>query len=312
MNIISKAMESYDQLSVSKTQYIESMYKRYHSILFQYADRLPTTEIKKIEIEDDRVTMTTRSRGIRIECPREDLRTVAIEILNFKFYEKPELTIIEQMLLDDCKVLDIGANVGWYSLNLALSKSASSIYSFEPIPQTYEYLVRNLSINLIRNVKHYNLALSNFAGTTRFYYYPQGTGNASAANLSGREEVQTIECKVLTIDEFVEIEGIRTIDFIKCDVEGSELFVFQGGINTISRFKPIIFTEILRKWTKKFNYSANEIFELLKKLGYCAFKLVDRQLIELSTMTEATLETNFFFLHRENHEHLVHKYCTSH
>ena len=76
---------------------------------------------------------------------------------------------------------------------------------------------------------------------------------------------QKVECNVRRMDDFVKDENINRIDFIKCDVEGSELFVYQGGIESIDRFKPIVFSEMLRKWSNKFGYHPNDIINLFTK-----------------------------------------------
>jgi len=91
------------------------------------------------------------------------------------------------------------------------------------------------------------------------------------------------------------------VDFIKCDVEGAELFVFRGAKETIATYKPIIFTEMLRKWAKKFDYHPNEIISLFNGLGYRCFSIRNGFLSELSYMDDSTVETNFFFLHKEKH-----------
>ncbi len=86
------------------------------------------------------------------------------------------------------------------------------------------------------------------------------------------------------------------LDFIKCDVEGAELLTFQGGLKTITKYKPIVFTEMLRKWSAKFNYHPNEIIELFKDIGYGCYFVVNDKLHEIKMMTDETIETNFFFL----------------
>ena len=96
-----------------------------------------------------------------------------------------------------------------------------------------------------------------------------------------------------------------SVDFIKCDVEGAELFVYQGGIESIQKNQPIIFTEMLRKWSAKFNYNPNEIIDLLFGLGYRCFIAKADQLVEFFRMDDNTIETNFFFLHSDNHSALI-------
>ena len=73
------------------------------------------------------------------------------------------------------------------------------------------------------------------------------------------------------------------VDFLKCDVEGAELKVFQGGLATITSDKPIVFSEILRKWSRKLGYNPNEIFSFFYDLQYRAFTAVDRDSSRLNS-----------------------------
>jgi len=105
---------------------------------------------------------------------------------------------------------------------------------------------------------------------------------------------------VRKLDNFISERKLK-VDFIKCDVEGAELFVFKGGIETIKIHKPIILAEMLRKWATNFNYHPNEIIELLSDIGYRCFTAKGEKLIEFFTMDEKTVETTFFFLHSVKH-----------
>jgi FkbM family methyltransferase len=244
--------------------------------------------------------MTSRDRGIRIACTAGDFRIAPIEILNFFDYEKAESAMMEKLVSDGDSFFDIGANVGWYSINMAASRRSSKVHSFEPIPRTYENLKRNLELNAAPNVRAHNFGFSSQAGEFPFYYYAEGSGNASSANLTARSDVETVQCRVRTLDDYTAETG-DLVDFIKCDVEGAELLVFRGGASTIARDKPIVLSEILRKWSAKFGYNPNEIFEFFRHRGYRAFTVQGDHLSEFGLMDESTVETNFFFLHSEKH-----------
>ena len=68
----------------------------------------------------------------------------------------------------------------------------------------------------------------------------------------------------------------------------------------------IIFSEILRKWSLKNNYSPNEIFKFFSSLGYQAFTCDSNKLVPFNKMTDETIFTNFFFLHEIKHKkHII-------
>jgi FkbM family methyltransferase len=293
----------YEKKSLNKADYIHEMYK-YHVLLNEYSNFVKNTDISKIEITEDLVTMTSRMSNICMICNKQDERIVPLEILNFNNYEKNELSLILKMINTKSVVFDIGANTGWYALNIAKHLPKTKIYAFEPIRSTYAFLKRNIKLNNLHNIQTHNFGFSKENKKIDFYYYPEGSGNASLANLTHKRSVKKISCLVKTIDSFVQKNHI-SIDFIKCDVEGAELFVFQGGLEIIKRDKPIIFSEILRKWTAKFKYNPNDIIQLFHSIGYQCFSIRNKSLKEFQIMNVKTKETNFFFLHTIKHKSLI-------
>lgn len=298
MNLI-KLKSDYYSGKIDKHTYIKQIHK-IHQYLYQYADFIIGTDIAKIHITDGKVIMRTRDKGITLITDRYDKRIVPIEILNFDYYEKDCLAMMLKLIKPKSTILDIGANIGWYTINFITSIKNATTFSFEPIPQTFNYLQENLKINNISNANIYNYGFYKEEKILTFYCYPEGLGNASAQRLNDSYYSKKIKCRVKKIDDFVREKKID-VDFIKCDVEGSELFVFQGGIETLKRSKPVIFTEMLRKWCKKFHYHPNDSIRLLHALGYQCFTISGDRLKECFIMDEHTKETNFFFLHSGRH-----------
>jgi FkbM family methyltransferase len=298
MNILDTRTK-YLNNQLSKPDYIKQMYQFHHSKLFEYAEFIKQTNISSIEIIDEKVIVTSRDQ-VKMICPKGDHRVAPIESLNFLDYETMESAMIMRLVEPADCVIDIGANMGWYSINIAKKYPDSKIYAFEPIPKTYHYLAENISLNNIQNIEACPFGLSNEKNDLTFYFYPEGGVNASIANVSEREDVELINCHVEKLDDFVDQKKIK-IDFIKCDVEGAELFAFKGGIESIKRDKPIVFTEMLRKWSAKFNYHPNEIILMFSDLGYECFYCSEDKLVKIDTMTDDTVETNFFFLHSDKH-----------
>jgi FkbM family methyltransferase len=254
--------------------------------------------------------MTSRDKRVKMICPQGDHRVAPIESLNFLDYETIDSAMIMQLVSPNDCVVDIGANMGWYSINIAKTFPSCKVHAFEPIPKTYEYLEKNIKLNKMGNIFPHRFGLSSERKDLTFYFYPEGSGNASSANLSERKDAELVACHVEKLDDFV-ITNKLHVDFIKCDVEGAELFVFQGAIETLKLDKPIVFTEMLRKWAAKFDYHPNEIIMLFKSLGYHCYYAEDSALKKLDEMTDETVETYFFFLHSEKHKHLIHELPSS-
>ena len=73
------------------------------------------------------------------------------------------------------------------------------------------------------------------------------------------------------IDDYIKEQDIDRLDLIKCDIEDSEFFVYEGSSDSIKRFKPIVFSEMLRKWSVKFEYHPNDIIKLFENWRYQCF-----------------------------------------
>lgn len=281
--------------TLPKPAYIDEMNVR-HQILHDYAEFIQSTDIASIEIRDGEVSMVMRDSGLRMICQRGDKRIAPLEILNFGALEKAEADMTKALIRPSDTVFDVGANIGWYSLTLERLLPKLTIYAFEPIPGTFETLRRHVQLNRSRRVKAYNFGFSSESGRKTFYFPEGNSVNASAADLAGGG--RKVVCELRRLDDFA--KRIH-VDFIKCDVEGAELFVFKGAMSTLKRDRPIIFTEMLRKWSAPFGYHPNEIIELLRGLGYRCYTVAGRRLKPFERMDATTTQTNFFFLDPTRH-----------
>jgi FkbM family methyltransferase len=294
VNKLLEIQKQYKAGSISKKTYINLMHKC-HLALWEYCELIKNKNIASIEINQDRVILKTKD-DIKLICDSSDKRHMFMEILNFGNYESVELRMIRRFLKKDSVVLDIGANVGWYTLNLAKSVLQGRIIAFEPIPKTYGYLVKNIALNGLANIKTHNIGLAKKAGYFDFYYNRKYPGATSLADIMNEPGVVLARCRVEKLDNFLKKSKIKRVDFIKCDVEGAEKFVIEGGLETIKENKPIIFMELLRKWSAKFNYHPNSIISMLREIGYGCFVIHKTRLKRIQEITETTQQTNFCFL----------------
>jgi FkbM family methyltransferase len=287
---------------ISKPDFIEQAHAHFHAMLFKYALDIENTDISSIQINDRRVVMTTRADGIALIVDPSDHRTAPVESLNFNSYEPCESSIIRSFAPHIDTMLDIGANIGWYSLLVTSINKSASIHAFEPIPNTFKRLSDNCSLNQANSIICHNFGFSSETGFFPFYFYPEGSGNASIRNLAAREDAQVIDCELITLSDFcLGLPSSSSIDFIKCDVEGNELFVFQGSTSVLQEHKPILLVELLRKWCAPFGYHPNDMLALMFDIGYSAYGVnAHGGLRSVETITDETEETNFFFVHPES------------
>lgn len=291
--------------SINKKEYIEIM-NGLHSVLWDYMEFIKNKNISDIKITDAAVYFTSKD-GIKMIMDKNDMRHVPAEVLNFGDYEKEELDTIKSLLKKDSVVLDIGANIGWYSLILAKALTKGKVIAFEPIPRTYSQLTTNIALNGCKNITAYNFGLSDKAGRMSFFYNTKISGASSLKKLHNNKGIIKVTCKLLPLDGISNKLPAKKIDLVKCDVEGAELFVVRGGLRTISNNKPILFLEMLRKWSAKFNYHPNDIISLLKNLNYSCYYVKNNKFIKIKKVTDSTKPTNFYFLHDIKHKGLIKK-----
>ena len=285
---------------ITKAEFISESLK-IHQLLFDYVEVTKNSDVHEITISPDGVYFSMDQYSIKMFAPENEARVAPIEVMNFSKYE-PEETRVMDFLTDGAEqILDIGANIGWYSVWFAKRQKKAQIYSFEPMPINYRFLQKNIAANQVGGqVSSYNYGLSDASGTFDFYSPPYGGVNASLRNVSQSKDVDIKVCLTLTLDQWVENQKVKP-DFIKCDVEGAELLVFRGGRSTLAMHKPIIFSELLRKWAKPFGYHPNEMLDFFDGLGYVCFSIGLSGVSLITAVTDETIETNYVFLHSKAH-----------
>lgn len=304
--------KKYKDKKIDKQEYINNM-SNIHIIFNEYSDYIKNTDVKSIKISNEGIIFEFKSQKIKLLQKNFDKRAVPYEILNFENYEEVDYNFFIKTLSSiynglknkKCFFIDIGANIGWYSLTISSRFKNIESLAIEPIKYTYKALQENIKLNkLERKIKLFNLGFSDKKGFLDFYYDKNFTGSASMKNITKNINAEAVSCNVELLDEFTNNLN-KNIEFVKIDTEGSELFVIKGGLKTIEKNKPFIMIEMLRKWSAEFNYHPNEIIELLKNLGYKCFANEDNKVKEVKVIDEYTIPTNFFFLHEEKHKNQI-------
>jgi FkbM family methyltransferase len=187
--------------------------------------------------------------------------------LEFKHgFESEDIRSVLNLLPANPVVIDIGANFGIYSVLIASSSGDCQVHAFEPVPQTAALLKSNADRNRVGGrIIINNVAVGSEPGnlliTTDRY-----AGNYLLAHNNYHGDVQ--EVPVIRLDDYVAQKGLRRIDFIKCDVEGAELLVMKGAGHVLASMRPIIMLEIAEEWTRRFDYSADDLKAHMSEAGY--------------------------------------------
>jgi FkbM family methyltransferase len=159
-------------------------------------------------------------------------------------------------------------------------------------------LNRNIVINDLQDyVKVINCALSDSSDQKLKLYIPPKAGSSAASlnKLHPDDTNNSIEITTQRLDDLTQIRDLESVSLIKIDVEGAELSVIKGALETIRENKPVLFIELLRKWSKIFGYHPNDVLIILQDLGYKVFE-VNGELKNIERIDESTVSTNFLLL----------------
>lgn len=194
----------------------------------------------------------------------------------FKRKEKEKVEWLGRYIQSGSTILDVGANMGYFTKEFAyLHNSSCKVFGFEPFDYNFDILKK--VTNKFKNVTIEKLALSNKNGEEDIYIPVKNKGKIGPGlvHLGKEEDRDFIIKKIQTqkLDDYVKEKNIEKIDFIKCDVEGAEYLVFEGGLNIIRSSKPTVFCEINEEYLQRLECSASDIFNLFKNMGYSIYKV---------------------------------------
>ena len=168
--------------------------------------------LKKHLIENSK-TNEIIVNGCKMQLDKDDLMQMSL----FD-YEPVETDIVKSNVKKNDIVVDVGANIGYYTLLMA--KNHACVFSYEPEPQNFALLQKNVILNdFSSNVNLYNKAVSNFNGHSNLILSDHSTGQHKLDN--NRFGTKSINVEVIKLE-------LDKIDFAKIDVEGTELHVLQG------------------------------------------------------------------------------------
>lgn len=296
--------KDYSEGRMEKHTYLDTMLKR-HEVLQAYSRLIKDSSLSELRITADGVMAVSKRFGVYHKVIFGDVSNIPLAILDTGDYEQEEIEFILKLVRPGDFFFDIGGNTGWVSMHVAKKEPSTTVHAFEPIPRTSSIFEQNLKLNALPNIHLHKIALSDSEGVAEFYFNEQESGATSMRNIRETQKAVQISVKTERLDEFVRRNGIKRMDFIKCDVEGAEFFVIKGGLETIKEHKPILFVEMLRKWAAKFNYHPNDIIKLLSASGFECYAIEKDSLSPISFMDDSVMATNFFFVHSSREGEIV-------
>jgi FkbM family methyltransferase len=194
--------------------------------------------------------------------------------------------------------LDVGANIGWYSLVLArAAKARISILAFEPDPLSFRLLSENIALNGCDAVRAVQLAASDRDGAALLYQY--ANKNRGRHSLLPINAAGTVEIRTTSLDGFLEREGIDPADvaFMKIDVEGYELHVLNGARRLLD-FVPLVLCEYAPGYMRRGGIDPASLVSAFREKHYVPHALRDGELQAVAAADLAAIESNdnFFWV----------------
>lgn len=201
-------------------------------------------------------------------------------------------------------VFDVGANFGWYSCHFAqLVGETGKVHVFEPT-NAIEELKNNLILNgFVKRCVLDQVALGEKKGTETLYI-PQKLGTAFASlrehSYDNNSKTRKISVPVKKLDDYVSVNRIKKIDFIKMDVEGAEYLVLKGAESVLKQYSPVILLELQDVHTKCFGYSPEELINYLGDLGYHLYEIDEKEFGSVKKLISFENTNNYNFLALKN------------
>lgn len=211
------------------------------------------------------------------------------DTLNLSIYgvhEEFKTEFVKKEISKGDVVLDIGANIGYYTLIFAkLVGEEGKVFAFEPDPDNFALLKKNIEINGYRNVILIPKAVSNETGKTKLFLCEDNKGDHRIYDPhDGRK---SIEVEVIRLDDYYKSYNGK-IDFIKMDIQGAEGGAIQGMSLLLQKNKGLkIMTEFWPSGLKGFGIRPEQYVKLLVEHGFRLYQIDEqKKKIEPVNITE--------------------------
>jgi FkbM family methyltransferase len=213
-----------------------------------------------------RGVVTATLDGIRYKLDLGEM--IDSNVLLLGGHEPRTMATVRRCVSTGDTALDIGANAGYYTLPLAQFVGPTGrVVAFEPTQWAYEKLQANVGLNDFANIRTEKLALSDSAAERDIA--SSETAFRASWPLAGGPQLRPAELvQFVRLDDYVRGENIDSVDFVKIDVDGFELRVLRGAVETLRRFRPPVLVEIGKETEAEVGDDPLELVRLLDQLGY--------------------------------------------
>jgi len=220
-------------------------------------------------------------RGLTLYLDPRDL--VPVNILRTGEWQPEIWNSISTALPKDGVFFDVGAHIGYYSVKAARRVgNGGRVVSFEPNPEIVRLLRDNVQSNALSQIEVVPIACTDRDQMLTFY--AAATANTGASSLAEANadpglggKANSYQVRGRPIDDVVRELNVKRLDVMKVDVEGAEVYVLRGAIQSLNRFHPKIVAEVVPRQLENMKSSKEELFALLESLGYKRMRPLNEQ-----------------------------------
>lgn len=241
--------------------------------------------------------------------PFDSADLVATQLRQEKF-ERAEISILESILPFCATAVDVGANLGLYTLLASRRMPQGKVFSFEASPIEFDKLCWTVRKNGLANVTAVHSAVSSDVGETTIHESLFGAGALNRLDRPAKSNGQwrATQVRKVSLDHYFAVQQgskINPIDLIKIDVEGHELPVIEGAIGILRSAAPVLMIEVNESRMSE-RSTPERIFEFMRANSYDMYA-IDEVTARLHLVKGPSTEINYFAVPSARKDALVAK-----
>lgn len=247
---------------------------------------------KYLELENG--TKVCFDNNLQIEINPKQF--VSKEIFLFGIFEPLESAVFNSVIKPGMVVIDVGGNIGQYTLLAAKRVGASGcVHVFEPSFENCEIIRRNVELNGFSDrVVLHKMALASEVKVGELVLTEDGGSNYITTVNTSYDTQKTVEVKCVTLDHYFSVNNLHKIDVLKIDTEGADFEVLRGATNVLRKFGPVLFVEFAERVLKRFGTTPNDMLSYLRSLSYKPYKF-SKDGLKLLNENDDISNTNLYF-----------------
>ena len=258
--------------------------------------RLPNMVVERFPISGDVQVDLPGGRSLVFRTDGRDAIASRMYWRGIRAHEPETIELFARLVSSVDVVLDVGDSTGLFALVAGVMNPEVKVHAFEPAPETYDFLVENISVNRLGSIQpvkacitNYDDHISVYPNRTPILPFQASTRKDYQSRLTPRE----VPSRALTLDSYVAEQHIENVGLLKVDAEASDHTVLEGAKRILDRDRPYIVCEVLYTDT---DHLIQDFFE---GTGYRYFRIVNEG---LKPMTEVLGDSeyvyrNYLFVH---------------